>query len=249
MSMPPELLAAAQKLGIDPAMLAGGGDDSPPVWVGSTTTRRRVRTGDPNARFQDLEDVKDKVRSSADVYMNFWKWDDEKLLDFQERAFKAGLYGTDQRDRVRWKDRDADTERIWKDMVDRSAAFYAVDRKVTPWDALDEAARAGAGFEADKSNLPDRATNPADLRALAKSRGKEKLGRDLTVEEQARVAGKLSAAEQPFLSADATVAAPGQAALTEAADQEVKRIAPDRYDARRVVGVFDTLARALGGGG
>lgn len=256
-AIPPELVALAQGLGLDPTTMAGlagaGGDidDSPPVWVGErrrTTPVRRLRTGDPNRRFEVTggeEVVEENLQTANRTYMRFWEWDDAKLTGFQEKAFAAGLYGTTDRRKVRWGDRDSATEAIWRDMVDRAAAFYQAGRKVSPWDALDMASSASPGLDELEGDEPPKLVNELDIRTLGNTRGQARLGRELTDEEQANLIGRFRAMEAAANAEGATTAAPDMEAW---ADQEIKRLDPVRYGARNVLSSWDAIVSAFRGG-
>lgn len=187
-----------------------------------------------------------KTRAASDVYNDFYKLDPEQLEGFQLGARRAGLYGSAS-DKVRVGDFDDMSFAVWKGLVDRAAGFTAAGKKVSPVDALSQAIAVGSQLPGPDAEDPLRATNPADFAAIADAAGQEGLGYELDDAQQARVAGRLSAMEQPYLGANGSVAPPGTGAVQAAARDEVRRLDPTRFDARRVVGAFDIIQRALAG--
>lgn len=202
-----------------------------PVWIGTTDSNGRVRR-------------QNGVVSSSKAYVNPYQWKPSDLSAFQRRMFVAGLYGNARENEIPWGTVDPLTDRAWRQLVDTAALYYTAGKKITPQQVLDQM---GVSPTAGGGSQTSPATNPADLAALANQTSTNVLGRDLTSEEKTRVAGRLQAAEAPFLAANSSVERPGTAALTDVARQQVRAIDPIRADSRNVVHAASVLEQMLAG--
>lgn len=247
--LPPELLAMFP--GLDQVLAGAGGgavDQSPPVFMGSRSRTSGTLTswGARNKGWPKIKTA-DDIRTEDEAINDFYGWDANTLLDFQERAFSAGLYGTSDRSRIRFGDpTDGDTFTLWKQRVGLAAGFYNAGRKITPWDTLDLAGAGNLGL-GDEGGGGRAASNPLDLQALARQEGTAGLGRGLTGDELARVTGALQGTEAPFLGAGGAVAPPGGAGMQEVARQQVRGLDPVRFDSRSAVKVASVIQQMMEG--
>lgn len=257
-SLDPDLAAAvaAQLTGVN-----GGAQQGPAVFMGETqtpTTRTRIGNVDRNEQRGSVQrggEMVSDVRTLDEAVAEFYAWSDSELSDFQERAFNAGLYGTRDRNAVRFGDpTDAKTFNIWADMVQAAAGFYndGGGRKVTPWDAVDLAVR-GAPAEEGPPPLVARVTNPEDIVRSAREGVRSALGfvpddidfDALVRKRQGQEVAYQSAVHSAGQGGGGTIAAPMDDAAF--ADIEAKRLDPTAYDSRKVVSAADYLAKKLRG--
>lgn len=190
-------------------------------------------------------------RSEARVA--FYDLDDDDLTDFQERAFAAGLYGTNNRARVRFGDRDEATFAIWEAMVDRAVGYHAVGQKVSPLDAFNEAAKVQTGFEETRQPLVTTVSNPVDIKEAMREAAKDAIGRGSIDEAKldeivARWQGmeRHSQQEQYDLSeTGGTRVAPPS--FETFAENEARKIDPTAADAYKVMDKFSVMMERFGG--
>lgn len=221
-----------QQLGIDPnsvALSAGMQTaDDPPAWDGRTQ------------------------RTSTSIYTDFYKMDRADVTTFQEQAYAAGLFGTMRRDQIRFGDHDDTTFKVWRSLVDRSAGYTAAGKKVSPWDALHQAAEVGKPEDANP--LVTTASNPIDIRASIRDAAKEELGQgtldDATVDRiVARYQSMQRGADTAMYAAGTAggdvTGAPSLAAYTHEA---VKEARPVQSEAYATIGAVDQIAQLMRGG-
>lgn len=135
----------------------------------------------------------------SEVLKEFYRWNDRELRSFQEKAFKAGLYGTTDRKDIRWGDHDKDTFDIWIEMVDRAAGFAEVGKEITPEEAIDLAvtnAPTATEDTVDRGPLVLSVANPADLRVVFDAAARDILGRKLSPEEMGRMVAAYQALDR-----------------------------------------------------
>lgn len=159
--------------------LGGGGyddPDDPDVWTvgpskvfGSVPNRLGARRNLPQAG------ATKKLSQFAD---DFYGLKSKELREFQEKAFRAGLYGTDDPNEVPWGDYDETTLKIWLTMGQRSAGFLKAGKKITPQQALDMAiAGKPAGGAAGEAGQIIRVSDPDLLRETIGNAVMEATGR------------------------------------------------------------------------
>lgn len=177
-------------------------------------------------------------RRRSQVMADLYRMSDPDLRRFQEKAFQAGLYGTKDRKEVRFGDLDPATEQVWKTLTQRAAGYTTVGRNISPLDALDLSVKAYQGSVAAAPEVPKK-INPLDVRGIAKATFQKSLGyipddsvlNDFAAQFEAAVGGSDG------------VSAAGGAGQAELADTLARNSDPVRYDARKAVGAFDTIAK------
>jgi hypothetical protein len=242
------LQQAAQLAGVSPAGLqgtgAGPGYDprDPPVFVGSEPIERRpVRDERRTVVRPVVVGQRDVTAPSSTLYLAPYKWDRDRLIQFQRQAAAAGLL-----DNPIYGFPDAATLKLWRGIVDTAADWYTTGRRVTPDDVAAElftaagAAGAGGGGRGGGPALPHPLDVEANLRESARRLG----------------AGRLSESEAAALraryeaSARAAGVAPSVGAFAEAELRRAKPVETSANDLLGAIEAFLRLAReGLGGGG
>lgn len=240
-NLPPEALAVFALLGQQ-----GQGQDLPVFDGTKKTGKRRATTGGFLGEPIEVENT----RLSSEVYFDLFKWDQATLRKFQTDAFKAGAYGTDDPTKIQWGQYDESTQRIWKSVVDQSAGFLKVGRKITPLGVLQEAIQLGAPGLGDGGGgaQPRNPTADDDIVALGRQAASEGLGKELTEGQAAKLTSAFRAEEAPTLGAKYGGEVRGSAGWQEWARTQVREFDPTRFDARRVVDVAEVFEKMLGGG-
>lgn len=230
----PDMTALAKQLGIDPAALQSSASyyqqQDPPVWDGRETKRR------------------------SQAYVDFYTLNGDRLRQFQERAFNAGLYGTNlDRSQIRFGDHDDLSLAVWKSLVDRAVGYTATGQKVSPLDALDQAAANPAPTTITPPT--QQVTNPLDIRDHLKAAAQATFGEGKLDEKQvekfitsfqaSQDQSQRTAYDQAHGTGGTSVAAP---TVDAAADQFLHQSDPTRYDAHKAVGAIDQIAQLMRGG-
>lgn len=257
-NLPPELVQVAESLGIDPAALVGASSSGPSVWTGSTTrTSRGVGRMDRDAPVGAVRrDVLDTVRPVDDVYLDFYRWDQDDLDRFQEEAFTAGFYGTNDRSKVRFGDRDEGTFDIWRTMVDRAANFWAVDQKKTPHDVFAEAVKIPNQFPGPEPEpLTVVLSNPADIKDAMREAARDAIGKGRVDEDRLdEIVSRYQQMERSAQQASHDAAEDGGTvtqppSLGSFVEDEARRLDPTAAGAHDVLDKFSMLEQMLRGGG
>lgn len=199
------------------------------------------------------------VRSRDDAVADFYTWDDEKLKDFQERAFAAGLYGTRDRRRIRWGDpTDGDTFNLWVDRVEAAAGFYndGAGRKVSPWDTLDLAGQGAEGLDDGPGRQPlsVELSNPEDVKRGLRAAAKEVVGSadvdDATLDRMVAAwhAEQRSAQQAAYNASESGGTVIQGPDFETFAEQETRKVDPLKADARKTLSAFDFVAEMFQGG-
>lgn len=235
-------VVTAPKPGVKPAPFVGPGRDTTPA--GWTAT-------DLALAGQDLQvDPNVKTVDQLLVELESHAHNETAVGNLQQVLWEAGAYGKTKKGTLPFTPGTLDdsTRRAFA-----RAAHQASQQQTMFGTYLDakvqERAQAGQVGAAASVAQPLRATNPADLEAIAQSVAEKRLGRGLTDTEAAKVTAALTAFEQPSLAAHGSVSPPGAAAFQDQADKQVQALDPARYGARNVLNVVDMLSKSLGGTG
>lgn len=224
-SLPPELQA---QLAMGMQALSYQQQD-PPVWIDGQTKKR------------------------SQAYVDFYTLNGDRLRQFQERAFNAGLFGSLDRSQIRFGDHDDISLSVWKSLVDRAVGYTATGQKVSPLDALDQAAANPAPTTITPPT--QQVTNPLDIRDHLKAAAQATFGEGKLDEKQvekfvtsfqaSQDQSQRTAYDQAHGTGGTSVAAP---TVDAAADQFLHQADPTRYDAHKAVGAIDQIAQLMRGG-
>lgn len=131
----------------------------------------------------------DKVQTADQAELNFYTWSMDETRAWGQRLYKAGIL----------KDpTDYDSMfSVWKAAVAKSAAFYAVGKKVTPWDVIGiqenlsgvggpNGPRVGKPKTVRRVDKNIQNLSPADADAYTKQVFQDMVGRDPTDGELAK---------------------------------------------------------------
>ena len=186
------------------------------------------------------------VRRASEVYSDFYRWDSERVRSFQERAWRAGLFGDVDLGDLRLGAHDDDTFRAWASIVDAAGRSYAAGQKRTPDDFLGELERSAPPIEQQRQTI--RISNPEDLRAVFRQVVIRRLGQGPDDEVLDRMVANYQAEEQRVGAqlAEGGVVTEAQSAETFA-DAMARGIDPLKYDARKVLSAFDLVAKMMAG--
>lgn len=220
---PPELLAQAQALGIDPAQLATLGAGSDPftgsvnlpvlVSTGATPKKAPRGTGEP-----DYIGRRDVTKNQSDLLRDLYATaDPAELLDLQRRLFEGGFYGAAEATQIRWGVLDERTTQAYQAALERAGLFYAAGRKVTLDQVIGESGRTGAGGPGDliggrvggANAYTARLSDPDTLNKVADRVATEVFGRKATATERGRIVAVIQE-EERAASQSVNTAAEGQ---------------------------------------
>lgn len=219
---PPELLAQAQALGIDPAQLAtlgAGGDPftgsvNLPVLVQAGVRKKAPRgTGEP-----DYMVGNDVTKNQSELLRDLYAIaDPAELLDLQRRLFEGGFYGAAEATQIPWGTLDERTAQAYQVALERAGLFYAAGRKVTLDQVIAESGRTGAGGPGDliggrvggANAYTARLSDPDTLNKVADRVATEIFGRKATATERGRIVAVIQE-EERAASQSVNAAAEGQ---------------------------------------
>lgn len=245
---PNELAALMQSLGIDPSALGGGAgiDTSPPVFMGRVAIppRRSARTREGDPAF--TRSTEDDVRPSDDAYLDIYRWDDDRLREFQQNLVTAGILDPRQ---VRVGVRDSSTVQSWQMLVDEAAAYYMTGQNRTPFDVLDDfvAEPLPSQQEPFTASVP----NPDDVEQslsdyMREHTGSGKIDPASVGRYQAEaVAGQRAQYDAALAGEGGAIVEPRSFAAF--ADEEARRTNPTGYSAHKYLDKFSVVASMLGG--
>lgn len=193
------------------------------------------------------------VRPYSDVLGDMYRWDQQQLRGFQERAYKAGLYGSADRTDIAWGAIDDDTYRAWTSVVTNAARSRAAGTDRTPMDILDQMAAAYPSGPPSARSGPKqtiRVSNPADIRRVARLWSTENLGSgNLDPAVGGRIVAGFQAEQRRAQSAAyAGGTSTDPPSLETYITDFFKNTDPERYDARKVINGLRRVHDMLAGG-
>jgi hypothetical protein len=203
-------------------------------------------------------------KKQSEVEKELYSMADGDVGELQRRLWAGGFYppGADPAE-VALGDRDAYTDKAWKNAVERAAQFRAAGRDLTLDEVIDMGAniRKQGGIGGDgaggggRQPLVTELTNPEDLKYYAQKTAVSTLGRSLRQDELERFVASFHNAQSVAQSAAYTAGGtggPGGSAVnapspTAAAESFARKEAPVEAGAHDTVKVFDVVSKLLGG--
>jgi hypothetical protein len=194
----PEAAAFFQSMGLTPG--GGGGSSSAPaskgnVYLGAKTSFGRGKADPDGLRTVDRRTrsttVNTKPVESADA--DFYALSIPDLRAFQQRLIDSGVAGPDD---LVLGDHDDKTLSAFRALYERSAAYLAANKKMTPNDILEQigaanraAGRVGGGPADIRQGNQTVLSAGADLEAVVQDAARTRLGRKLRKNEAQRFIG------------------------------------------------------------
>lgn len=235
---PPELLAQAQALGIDPAQLATLGAGSDPftgsvnlpvlVSTGGTPKKAPKGTGEP-----DYIGRTDVTKNQSELLRGLYAIaDPAELLDLQRRLFEGGFYGAAEATQIPWGTLDERTTQAYQAALERAGLFYAAGRRITLDDVIAQSGRTGAGGPGDliggrvggANAYTARLSDPDTLNKVADRVATEVFGRKATATERGRIVAVIQE-EERAAAQSVNAAAEGQSRAQFGAQLGAERMA------------------------
>lgn len=227
---------------------------SPPVFRGTKLPDNKQ--GPALAGGPEVDDT-----ATADEMVNeFFAWTPQRLRQFQDKAYEAGLYGNIPRNKIRFGDYDEDTLQIWEMVVNRAAGFYANGKRYTPFQvldmAVDSAKENGLDPESQIQKATTQLTNPDDLATVFNGVAQQTIGKKLDPSElQAMIQAYQATESSTQRAADADRLAGGGGTTTSApnpsafAQQQIMEDKPVDSTAHAAASAFDSVLRLIGAQG